>query len=83
MVEHAQQPGIAEGHSGLATQLHVIHAGGQVGTADESQPLLHLVAFIDEFCVLAAAFSLKKEVQIKFPNSLLRHSGATPPASGR
>ena len=54
MGEDVQQAGIGirHGRALILPQLHLIHAGGQIGAADEIEPLLHFV-LIFEFGLFA------------------------------
>ena len=69
--QHIQQPGIGKRHRRalVLTQLHIVHAGGEIGAANQVQPLLHLV-LIDKpgglRLTLLAVFGGEKYIQIKF-----------------
>ena len=69
--QHIQQPGIGKRHRRalVLPQLHIVHAGGEIGAANQVQPLLHLV-LIDKAgglrLAFLAVFGGEKYIQIKF-----------------
>ena len=65
MLQDIQQTYIGIRHGGfLSTQFQIIHAGFQISTPNEIQPLLHLI-FIDKASVRPFAFGREKHIQVK------------------
>ena len=57
--------GIRHWRTPILTKLHIVYIGGQVGSANEIQPLLHLV-FVNKPCVFPLVFGGKESIQVKF-----------------
>ena len=57
--------GIRHWRTPILTELHIVYIGRQVGSANEIQPLLHLV-FVNKPCVFPLALGGKENIQVKF-----------------
>ena len=65
MLQYIQQAYVGIRHGRLfGPQLQIIHAGFQIRTPNEIQPLLHLI-FIDKASVRTFAFGREKHIQVK------------------
>ena len=65
MLQDIQQTYIGIRHGGfLSTQFQIIHAGFQIRTPNQIQPLLHLI-FIDKASLRTFAFGREKDIQVK------------------